>query len=142
MVFESAGVLPGTELSDDGQTPLASLLRENVALLRENAALLREIAGRDRENAVLAREIGERDRALAKGCGTSLARPEAAESGVENVKARNRRLARDLYGRSSERPPVASGPGAPFGNAVARPHAVSGPARPRGGFGPGQSQVQ
>ncbi len=132
MAFESAGALLGTELSGGGQTPPASL-RDNAALLRENAALTGK-------NAVLIREIGERDRALAKGA--SLAKPEAAENGVENVKARNRRLARDLYGRSSERPPVASGPGAAPGNAVARPHAVPGPARPRGGFGPGQAQVQ
>ena len=37
MAFESTGALPGTELSGDGQTPLASLLRENAALLRKIA---------------------------------------------------------------------------------------------------------
>ena len=122
MTFESAGPLLGTELSGDGQTPLASLLREN-------AALVREIAERDREIAALVREIAERDRALEsavqearewrgrfrrsqarnlrKRRRASPAKPEAAA--VEGVKARNRRLARDLYGRSSERPPTASG---------------------------------
>ncbi len=129
MVFESAGALLGTELSGDGQTPPASLLREN-------AALLRQIGERDRENAALLQQIGERDRKIAerdqalesavqearewrgrfrrtqardlrKRRRASPAKPEAAA--VESVKARNRRLARDLYGRSSERPPAASG---------------------------------
>ncbi len=108
MAFKSAGALLGTELSGDGQTPPASLLREN-------AALLREIAERDQALASAVQEAREwrgrfrrtQARNLRKRRRASAAKPEAAA--VESVKARNRRLTRDLYGRSSERPPTASG---------------------------------
>ena len=112
MAVELARALSRTELSGGGQA-LAAVRQENAALRQ---ALERAVhkAEKFRRDAETWRDVAEKwrgafhralVRVLKKGREAPLRDPETAEN--ERLKSHNRKFVRKLFGRSSERRPMA-----------------------------------